>query len=130
MFAFPADVRALGGLPAIEKMGDSVIQPHLDSAGRELTDWIGPYSTISASAIPDVREAECCLCMYYLLPSCNTFFTEGVTSIRAEVEDLNFQFYSPSQLALVRASWLERAKSAIARINSKENPEAFRMYAI
>ena len=37
MFAFPADVRALGGLPAIEKMGDSVIQPHLDSAGRELT---------------------------------------------------------------------------------------------
>lgn len=131
MIAYVADVRVVGGLPDdTEKLPDHKIRPHLKAAGRELTQWIGDYDGLTGADRESAREAECCLCMYYLLPVLNTFYTQGISGLQKEIGEMDFVFHSPDDLGQIRASWMERARKAVARISNDDGDSGPRWYAI
>jgi hypothetical protein len=109
-----AEVRTLGRLPDAIKLPDMFIQPHLDAANRELIRWIGDYSGVTGSQIAQCKEAEGCLCIAYLLPVMNTFFTQGAITIQKEIGDMDFLFHSPDDLEKLIEYWMNRAKKATA----------------
>ena len=126
-----SDVRALGNLPPVGKLPDAIIQPHLDSAGRELKTWIGDYSAATGEKVADCKEAECCICLAYLLPVLNTLYTNGVVSLQKEIGDVELMFHSPEDLQLVAERWLARAKARVAQHSAAESGGAsVRFYAI
>lgn len=116
MFAKIQDVREMGKLPGSDRLSDSLISPHLEAAGRELTRWIGAYD--SGPVLDDVRaaclEAECCICMAYLLPGMNTFYTEGIAGLQKEIGESEFQFHSVNDLKNLAGMWMQRARKAVA----------------
>ncbi len=99
------NVRALGNLPGVAQLPDSVIEPHLDSAARELRSWIGFYeSTSTGDKVTDCNEAECCICIAYLQPVLQKLYVQGIA------EDVD----PPSGEWLKTAdSWIERGKSRV-----------------
>lgn len=120
MIADVDSVRDLGRLPDPSRLPDAVIEPHLASAGAELKRWIGSYED---STDEDKRfacsEAETCLCMGYLLPVLNTFYTQGIPTIKKETGDLEFMFYGPVELDRVIDRWMARARRAVADYGSE-----------
>lgn len=110
-----SEVRALGNLPASAKLDDAIIQPHLDSAGRELTTWIGDYSTAAGDKLADCKEAEQCLTMAYLLPVLNTLYTQGAVSIQKELGEIDLMFHSPEDTETVVEKWVDRARSRMTQ---------------
>ncbi len=113
MIADVSDVRTLGRLPAEAKLSGDVISPHLAAAGRKLTRWLGDYAATTGDDREACKEAECCLCMYYLLPVLNTFYTEGMTTLQKEIGEMDFLFHGPDDLETLKADWLDRAKEAV-----------------
>jgi hypothetical protein len=114
MFAIVQDVRDLGRLPPAAKLPDAEIDPHLEAAGRELKRRIGEYETgADAEKIEACTEAECCLCMAYLLPVLNTFFTQGIAGLQKEIGETDFQFHSVDDLKKLADLWTERAMNRV-----------------
>jgi len=108
-------VRDFGRLPGPDKLPDAVIEPHLVSAGAELRRWIGDYAaTTDADKRAACQEAEACLCLAYLLPVLNTFYTEGIPTIKKETGDIEFRFHDPADLDRVIERWLARARRSVA----------------
>lgn len=107
------DVRTFGKLPEAAKLDDSVIQPHLESAVRELTGWIGDYSASTGDKAAACIEAESCICMNYLLPVLNTFYTEGLAAVQKEMGELDLVFHSVSDLERLQAYWMRRARTRV-----------------
>ncbi|SDP78086.1 hypothetical protein [Desulforhopalus singaporensis] len=100
-----ADARALGSLPASEKLDDTVIQPHLDSAARELKSWIGVYESTSDSEKKEsCIEAECCICMAYLQPILQKLYEQGAVDSDQPASDT---------WRKTADSWTERARSRV-----------------
>jgi len=125
------DVRQLGRLPDSSKLPDEYIQPHLDAAERELTRWIGNYSDAGGDKLNACIEAECCICIAYLLPVLNTFYTQGITSLQKELGEMDFLFHSPSDLEKLQNQWLERARNRVADyITSNKEKPVIGWYAI
>lgn len=107
-----SDVRTLGRLPDSVKLPDAVITPHLASAARELAGWVGDYSGADGDMLDALKEAEGCLCMAYLLPVLNTFYTQGLSTLQKEMGDMDFLFHSPNDLDRVIERWRDRARLA------------------
>lgn len=131
--ATAADVRALGNLPAVDKLGDPIIAPHLSAAGRELASWLGSsYLTESdADKIADYKEAECCICLAYLQPVLHTLYTEGVTTLQRELGEINVQYLSPSNWSKVAGDWMQRAKDRMRDyVNKSETKSPVTWYAV
>ena len=112
------EVRTLGNLPAVDKIADSIIQPHLDSAARELVKWVGDYSTATGDKLAACVEAEGCICMAKLLPVINTMFTDGIITLQKEIGEIDLMFHRPEDLQLVIDWWWDRAKSAVSAYTS------------
>jgi len=130
-FATINDVRQFGRLPDSTKLPDPDIQPHLNAAERELTRWIGDYSDATGEKAESCKEAECCICMAYLLPVLNTFYTQGVTSLQKELGEMDFLFHSPGDLEKLQNQWLERARNRVADyITSNKEKPVIGWYAI
>lgn len=126
-----SEVRALGNLPASAKLGDPIIQPHLDSASRELTVWIGDYSSATGDKLADCKEAEQCITMAYLLPVLFTLYTNGATTIQKELGEIELMFHTPDDMEKVVKQWLDRAKSrTINYINSGGTIKPMGWYAV
>ena len=110
--ATTTQVRELGGLPTA--VTDSKITPQQGPACRELTRWVGDYSSATGTMLADCIEAEICLTMYYLLPVLNTFFTQGVSTLQKEIGEMDFLFHNPDDMEKVRDMWLDRARGAVS----------------
>lgn len=106
-------VRQLGNLPAVAKLSDDLIRPHLDSASRELKTWVSDYATAKGDALAAYIEAEGCITIAYLLPVLNTFFTNGITTFQKEVAESEIFFHSPDDLDIIIEKWMDRARSRI-----------------
>ena len=114
------DVRRLGNLPDIDELPDDKVRPHMEAAGRELTQRINDYSRLTGDNRANAMEAECCLCMYYLLPGLNILYTEGIPTAQTEIGESNIYFQRPEDLKLTIEYWLKRAEQAISRIGSTD----------
>jgi len=112
MIAACVDVKVIGKLPC--EIECDLIETHLESASRELERWIGEYSDSDEKKRADCFEAECCLAIAYLLPTLNTFYTEGVTTLSKEVGQVDFQFHNPQQVGVIAKTWIERAERCVA----------------
>lgn len=106
------DVRSMGNIPS--GIGDAVLQPHLDSAARELKDWIGTYTGATGDKRARCIEAECCLTIAFALPVLNTFYTPGIPTIQKELGELDFMFHDVDDLDKLIEKWKDRARSAVA----------------
>lgn len=124
------DVRNIGNLPDSSKLPDSVLEPHLQSARRLLTKWIGSYSAATGNKKERCIEAEACLTMYYALPILNTFFTQGITTLQKEIGEIEFQFHSPQEMEILRETWKSRATDAVAEWISWGDRHPIGWYAI
>ena len=125
------DIRAYGNLPPKEKLDDTVIQPHLNSAVREITRWIGDYSGATGDKKDACKEAEACLTMAYLLPVLNTLYTEGVATIQKEIGEMELMFHSPEETKSLVEYWEERAREVLAEyIDEGDGVGRVRWYAI
>lgn len=111
--ATTTNVREYGNLPAEVQLGDAVITPHLGSAARELKRWIGDYSASTGDKLSSCIEAECCICMAYMLSGLNTLYTEGLATIQKVVGEIDLMFRSPEQVDIEVERWLARAKTAV-----------------
>lgn len=126
-----SDVREIGNLPPVAKLADAVIAPHLAAAGRELASWIGDYSGSTGDKLADCKEAECCICMAYLLPVLNTLYTQGVTTLQRELGSLDIMFSSPDDQKTLVEMWLDRAHSRVTSyINTGSARRPLGFYAI
>ena len=129
-FASLNDVRSIGNLPDSTKLDDSVLEPHLKSAVRLLTKWIGNYSGATGDKKDRCIEAEACLTMYYALPVLNTFFTQGITTLQKEIGEMDFQFHSPEEMEAIREAWKDRAMDAVAEWMSQGDRHPIGWYAV
>lgn len=123
-------VREIGNLPDVDLMDDDKLRPHLETAARHLTKWIGTYTRASGEKRARCIEAECCLTMYYAVPVFHTFFTEGITTLQKEIGEIDFQFYDPSQVEAVADRWLNRAEMAVAEWMDEGEARQIGWYAI
>jgi len=110
MFATAKTVREIGGLPDESKLPNDKVQPHLEAGARELKEWIDDYSSFTGEDKEAVIEAECCLAMYFGLPSWNTFFTEQATTLQKEITDMEMQFHNVEDIKQLQEIWWNRAK--------------------
>ncbi len=125
------EVRALGNLPASDKLADPIIEPHLSSASRELTSWIGDYSSATEDKLADCKEAEGCLAIAYLLPVLNTMYTNGIVSLQKELGEIELMFHSPDDMDKVIDKWRERAQSRMASyVNEGGDHKPMGWYAV
>jgi hypothetical protein len=125
------EVRTLGRLPDAVKLPDSIIQPHLDGANRELERWIGAYNAAVAPQLGRVKEAEACICLAYLMPVINTFYTQGITTLQKEMGDMEYLFHTPTEAKALSDMWMERARMAVqADINANAVKSVIGWYAI
>ena len=124
------DVRDIGNLPDSTKLDDSVLQPHLDAAGRMLFKWIGSYLGSTGDKRTRCIEAESCLTMYYAIVVLNTFFTEGITTLQKEIGDMDFLFHRPEELETIRMFWWDRARDAVAEWLNDGKRSSIGYYAI
>ena len=118
-FATVHDVKAFGKLP--EEIGVEVIAPHLKSAKRELSTWIGDYDSLTGDDADAAEEAECCICMAYILPVLNTLYTETVPSLQKEIGDLDLLFHNPIEMDRICQQWMDRAKRAVYGLQTEES---------
>lgn len=112
-FALTDDVRIIGKLPDAGKIADGLVYPHLMTACRKLRQWIGDYESetdMTAEKRDALKEAECCLCMYYLLPSLNTFYAEGLSGMQKEIGEMPYVFHNPRDLQAITEQWINRAR--------------------
>jgi len=120
-----SDVRELGKLPDSSKLSDPVIDIQLEAAARELTSWIGTYSAATGEKALACIEAECCICMVYLLPVLNTFYTEGLAGVQKEMGEMDLLFHSVSDIERLQEYWIKRART---RVSSYVSTGGDRMY--
>lgn len=126
-----ADVRAFGKLPVATQLVDTIIQPHLDAAGRELRSLIGDYSGAFGDKLDDCKEAEQCICLAYLMPVLNTLYTEGTTTLQQELGGMNVRFHSQEDQQNLSDMWMQRARSRVAKyINSGTQRRPVSFHAI
>ena len=116
-FATLQDVRDTGNLPDSGKLPDTKLTKHYQAALRELVRWIGTYTGFTGDDKENAKEAECCLTLYYALPSLNIFFTEGASTLQKEVGDMEFQFMGQDDIKKAQKQWYERARRAVADYN-------------
>lgn len=108
------DVRSFGRLPDEKFLSSVHMQPHLDSAAREIARWIGDYSTATGDKLESCKEAEMCLCIAYLLPVLNTQYSAPSMYAQSEIGESGFLFDSPSEKKTIIDGWIERARMAIS----------------
>jgi hypothetical protein len=108
------EVRQFGRLPSSEHLTATEMQPHLDSAARELKRWVGEYSTATGDKLDSCKEAEMCICIAYLIPVVNTLFTEANLFAQNVIGESGFLFHSPSEKNKVVDGWMDRARTAVA----------------
>lgn len=126
-----SEVRVFGKLPASGQLPDATITPHLDSAGRELTYWVGDYSTASGDKLAACKEAEQCICMAYLVPVLNTLYTEGTTTLQSELGGMNVRFHDQNDQKMLAEMWMDRARSRVAEyIAGKKSSRAIGWHAV
>ena len=136
--AIANDVRRLGKLPLGDKIAESIIAPHLESAGRELERWLGSsYELASGVKALAIIESECCVCLSFLLPVLNTFYSQDLTSVQKELGEMDFMFHSPDEIKEITKSWYNRGYKAIAQyltedaiIISNKGFKSMRPYAL
>lgn len=124
------EVRELGKLPDNSQLPVSIIQPHLDSAVRELTGLIGDYASAAGDKKERCKEAEGCLCMALLLMSINTLYTEGATTLQQELGGMNVMFHSVEDQVKLSEQWRERAMERVSEYFVAGNKRPLAWYAI
>jgi len=118
-----AEVRQLGGLPVSTKLNDSKIEPHLEAASRQLRREVGDYSGYAGDDLADCKDAECSLCMAYLIPVLNMICPEALSTVQKEYGDLGLNFYGADDQQTVIEMWRDRASAAISRIKNEQPPQ-------
>lgn len=110
------EVRTFGRLPDATKLVDDDIIPQLDAAARELASWLGAYETTDDVAKQDACiEAECCICVAYLLPVLNTFHTQESTVMQRQIGDTDFLFHGPEDIGTYQEYYMDRARHRVAQ---------------
>ena len=112
-----AKLKQFGKLP--EKIADSDLQMHLDSAKRAIARAV-PSGNL---ADPDYIEAVYCQAMIYCLPSQNLMASEGISDYSEN--GINHRWLNPAEVDSKIAYYEKRKAELLAVLTPAGNPENF-----
>jgi len=126
------NVRDMGRLPASTKLADAVIQPHLDSAARELRRWVGEYaSETDPTFVADLKDAEQCITLAYLIPVLHSLYPEMLSTAQKELGEMDILFATPAQQQRIIDYWMSRARDRVrGYIPANSGGETFKYAAV